>query len=69
MRATYYVVDPSNVIGLYPDLLPRNFRDQLRYPSGVPELTTSEREKAMLALIEYLTQVSVVGGWSEEAQW
>lgn len=48
--------DPSQVIGLYPDLLPKDFRDRLEYPDRPPELTGSELERAQLSLIEYLTQ-------------
>ena len=48
--------DPSHVIGLYPDLLPKDFRDKLEYPERVPVLEGNEVESGLLALIEYLTQ-------------
>ncbi|KAK7104918.1 vam6/Vps39-like protein [Littorina saxatilis] len=48
--------DPSHVIGLYPNLLPQDYRSKLEYPERVPELEGHEMEKAVLALIEYLTQ-------------
>ena len=50
--------DPSHVIGLYPNLLPQDFRNQLEYPDKLPELEGVELEKGLLALINYLTQVS-----------
>lgn len=51
------VIDPTHVIGLYPDLLPSDYRKQLHYPNPLPTLTGVELEKAHLALIDYLTQV------------
>ncbi|XP_005090680.1 vam6/Vps39-like protein [Aplysia californica] len=48
--------DPSHVIGLYPNLLPQDFRNKLEYPAKVPDLTDTECEKGYLGLIEYLTQ-------------
>ncbi|XP_016892880.1 vam6/Vps39-like protein isoform X2 [Cynoglossus semilaevis] len=48
--------DPTHVIGLYPDLLPSDFRKQLHYPNPLPTLSGAELEKAHLALIDYLTQ-------------
>ncbi|XP_077997895.1 vam6/Vps39-like protein [Glandiceps talaboti] len=48
--------DPSQVIGLFPDLLPQEFRNQLEYPTQPPDLSGAELEKGLLALIEYLTQ-------------
>ncbi|XP_060790315.1 vam6/Vps39-like protein isoform X2 [Neoarius graeffei] len=48
--------DPTHVIGLYPDLLPSDYRKQLHYPNPLPTLTGVELEKAHLALIDYLTQ-------------
>ena len=50
--------DPSHVIGLYPNLLPQEFRKQLKYPDKLPDLHGSDLEKGVLALIEYLLQVS-----------
>uniref|UniRef100_A0AAY4AFE2 CNH domain-containing protein n=1 Tax=Denticeps clupeoides TaxID=299321 RepID=A0AAY4AFE2_9TELE len=48
--------DPTHVIGLYPDLLPSDYRKQLHYPNPLPSLSGAELEKAHLALIDYLTQ-------------
>uniref|UniRef100_A0AAZ3Q2S0 CNH domain-containing protein n=1 Tax=Oncorhynchus tshawytscha TaxID=74940 RepID=A0AAZ3Q2S0_ONCTS len=48
--------DPTHVIGLYPDLLPADYRKQLHYPNPLPSLSGAELEKAHLALIDYLTQ-------------
>lgn len=48
--------DPTHVIGLFPDLLPSEFRKQLEYPAPPPPLTPGELEKGCLALVEYLTQ-------------
>jgi len=45
------------VIGLYPNLLPEEFRNQLAYPDRMPELDGSDLEKGIFALIDYLTQV------------
>ncbi len=46
------------MIGLYPNLLPQDFRNQLEYPDRLPELEGGELEKGLLALIEFLTEVS-----------
>ncbi|KAK5857921.1 hypothetical protein PBY51_011130 [Eleginops maclovinus] len=48
--------DPTHVIGLYPDLLPSDYRKQLHYPNPLPTMSGAELEKAHLALIDYLTQ-------------
>ena len=48
--------DPSHVIGLYPNLLPQEFRKQLDYPSRLPDLEGGELEKGLSALQDYLTQ-------------
>uniref|UniRef100_A0A1A8Q1X9 Vacuolar protein sorting 39 homolog n=1 Tax=Nothobranchius rachovii TaxID=451742 RepID=A0A1A8Q1X9_9TELE len=48
--------DPTHVIGLYPDLLPSDYRKQLHYPNPLPTLSGAELERAHLALIDYLTQ-------------
>lgn len=48
--------DPSHVIGLYPNLLPQDYRSRLEYPERVPELEGQDMERGLLALIEYLTQ-------------
>ena len=50
--------DPSYVIGLFPDLLPVEFRKQLEYPEMVPVLQGKELDLAVLALIKYLTEVN-----------
>ena len=50
-------IDPSHVIGLFPDLLPVDFRKQLEYPEAVAILQGRELEQAVLALIKYLTEV------------
>lgn len=52
--------DPTHVIGLYPDLLPSDYRKQLHYPNPLPTLSGAELEKAHLALIDYLTQVCMM---------
>lgn len=52
------LADPTHVIGLFPNLLPDEFRKKLEYPTPPPLLTPSETEKGCLALVEYLTQVS-----------
>ena len=54
------VTDPTHVIGLFPDLLPSEFRKTLEYPTPPPPLTASELEKGCLALVEYLTQVGEI---------
>lgn len=46
--------DPSHVIGLYPNLLPQDFRKQLEYPEKLPDLEGSDLEKGLMALIDYL---------------
>ena len=51
--------DPSHVIGLYPNLLPQEYRNELEYPDKVPELEGIDLENGYLSLIEYLTHVSV----------
>ncbi|KAG2457493.1 VPS39 protein, partial [Polypterus senegalus] len=51
--------DPTHVIGLYPDLLPSDYRKQLHYPNPLPSLSGAELERAHLALIDYLTQTNV----------
>lgn len=46
--------DPPEVIGLFQDLLPVDFRKRLEYPVPPPTLSGSESEKGCLALTEYL---------------
>jgi len=53
-----YELDPSHVIGLYPNLLPEDFRKQLDYPDALPDLDGTELERGILSLIDYLTQVN-----------
>ncbi|XP_071480649.1 vam6/Vps39-like protein [Diadema antillarum] len=48
--------DPAQVIGLFPDLLPKEYRLVLQYPSNPTELSGANLEKGLTALIEYLTQ-------------
>ena len=62
-------VDPTHVMGLYPDLLPTDYRKQLQYPNPLPVLSGAELEKAHLALIDYLTQVGVIPKHREEFTW
>ena len=54
----YAFSDPSHVIGLYPNLLPQDFRRQLDYPEKLPDLEGSDLEKGLMALIDYLKDVS-----------
>ncbi|XP_021362075.1 vam6/Vps39-like protein isoform X2 [Mizuhopecten yessoensis] len=51
--------DPSHVIGLYPNLLPNEYRSQLEYPKRPPELEGGDLEKGLLSLQDYLTQKRV----------
>ncbi|KAH3859338.1 hypothetical protein DPMN_102057, partial [Dreissena polymorpha] len=46
--------DPSHVIGLYPNLLPPEFRKKLEYPEPLPKLEGGDLEKGLLALTDYL---------------
>lgn len=62
-------VDPTHVMGLYPDLLPTDYRKQLQYPNPLPVLSGAELEKAHLALIDYLTQVSMMQRGVREFTW
>lgn len=52
--------DPAQVIGLFPGLLPPDYKRHLHYPSEPPILSGIHFEKALHALIEYLTEVSPV---------
>ena len=52
--------DPSHVIGLFPNLLPQDYRNQLEYPDRLPELEGGELEKGLLALVEFLLQVGFI---------
>ncbi|XP_054708106.1 vam6/Vps39-like protein [Uloborus diversus] len=49
--------DPSHVIGLFPNLLPEEFRSSLEYPDGLPNLQGTELETGLLALTDYLVEV------------
>eukprot|EP00040_Diaphanoeca_grandis_P029545 m.173140 g.173140 ORF g.173140 m.173140 type:complete len:903 (-) comp31717_c4_seq1:125-2833(-) len=49
-------MDPTHVIGLYPDLLKAEVRDKFKYPMRTPTLVGAELETALNFLIEYLTQ-------------
>lgn len=60
IRYCFSFLDPTQVIGLFPGLLPVDFQKQLEYPDSKPDLKPSEVEKGYVALIEYLTQVSSV---------
>ena len=51
------VSDPSHVIGLFPDLLPQQYWNQLEYPDSLPELQGRDMESGLVALADYLTQV------------
>ena len=57
-KQKWFILDPSHVIGLYPNLLPQEFRKQLDYPSQLPDLEGGELEKGLSALQDYLTQVT-----------
>ena len=46
------------MIGLYPNLLPVEFRKRLDYPEKLPELEGGDLEKGLLALTDYLNDVS-----------
>ncbi|CAG2162241.1 unnamed protein product [Oppiella nova] len=49
--------DPSQVIGLFPDLLPDDFRNKLEYPSKPPALVGHDLETGLFCLIDYLLEV------------
>lgn len=49
--------DPSHVIGLFPDLLPEDFRSGLNYPDTVPVIQDSDLERGLYALVDYLVKV------------
>lgn len=49
--------DPSHVIGLFPNLLPEEFRNSLDYPDTLPNLQGTELENGLLALTDYLVEV------------
>lgn len=49
--------DASHVVGLFPDLLPQEFRNRLSYPAKLPTLPPRDYETGVKALVEYLTKV------------
>jgi hypothetical protein len=50
-------IDASHVIGLYTELLPPEFSNQLQYPDKLPLLQGRDMENGYSALVEYLTSV------------
>ena len=61
VNAGYYsFTDPVNVIGLYPNLLPSDLRNQLSqlHPTKPPILSGDDLEEGMKYLTAYLTQVA-----------
>jgi len=49
-------IDPTHVIGLFPDLLKPEVRKMFEYPVATPNLDGAELETALNFLIKYLTQ-------------
>ncbi|XP_042910118.1 vam6/Vps39-like protein isoform X1 [Parasteatoda tepidariorum] len=49
--------DPSHVIGLFPNLLPEEFRSSLEYPDRLPNLQGTELEDGLVALTNYLVEI------------
>lgn len=49
--------DPSDIIGLFPELLPAGYRNKLEYPDKVPILQDESLKQGLFALVEYLLQV------------
>lgn len=49
--------DPSHVIGLFPDLLPDEYRSSLRYPESIPPVKDEDLETGLYALVDYLVQI------------
>ncbi|KAG0702685.1 Vam6/Vps39-like protein [Chionoecetes opilio] len=45
------------VIGMYPDMVPEEYRSRLQYPYPVPVLSGAELEKALQALVHFLLEV------------
>ena len=52
--------EPTYVIGLYPNLLPEEYRKQLEYPSKPATLSEGDLEKGFHALTSYLTRVTIL---------
>lgn len=50
-------IDPPVVIGLYPDLLPEEFRSKIEYPAAPPELKGDNLDNAIAELAQYLIEV------------
>ena len=57
LGCSYCFSDPSHVIGLFPDLLPQQYWNQLEYPDSLPDLQGRDMENGLVALADYLTQV------------
>ncbi len=49
--------DPLEIIGLYPNLLPRDVRMRYSYPMEIPELAGPGLEKALQALSKYIIHI------------
>uniref|UniRef100_H2Y4V8 CNH domain-containing protein n=1 Tax=Ciona savignyi TaxID=51511 RepID=H2Y4V8_CIOSA len=49
-------VDAVQVIGLFPDLLPTDYRKGLKYPGEIPTLKNDDLERGLLALSDFLMQ-------------
>ncbi|XP_065641872.1 vam6/Vps39-like protein isoform X1 [Hydra vulgaris] len=49
--------DPSFVIGLFPNLLPKEFHKRIKYPSTLPNFSDGDIEKGLKVLIDYLTAI------------
>ncbi|XP_067131793.1 vam6/Vps39-like protein [Centruroides vittatus] len=49
--------DPSHIIGLFPNLLPKNYVNKLEYPDKLTEFHGVDLENGLLSLTEYLIQV------------
>ncbi|KNC56116.1 vesicle fusion protein [Thecamonas trahens ATCC 50062] len=50
-------VNPAQIISLFPDLLPMEMRLGYKYPFNMPELTGTQLDAALEALVKYLPQV------------
>lgn len=51
------LMDPIEVLGLFPNLLPKSMASKHTYPSGIPSLSQSVLLKALQALVVYLLQI------------
>nr|XP_002129290.2 vam6/Vps39-like protein [Ciona intestinalis] len=49
-------IDTSQIIGLFPNLLPSGYQKNLKYPGEVPAMKPDVLDNGLLVLIEYLTQ-------------